>query len=87
MDQIEKRLTECFFSVLPDLTPEEVSGASPASVAGWDSVATVTLITAVEEEFGISIEIEDPAQFNSFQGALSYLRNRDRRKSTTGDLV
>jgi acyl carrier protein len=87
MDEIEKRLEECFFSVLPDLTAEEVSGASPTSVAGWDSVATVTLIAAIEEEFGISIEIEDPAQFDSFQGALRYLRNGDRSKSTREDFV
>ena len=80
MDEMETRLTACFSAVLPELTVEEIDCASATSVASWDSVATVTLIAVVEDEFGISIEIQDPAQFDSFQGILNYLRKGDRRK-------
>ena len=80
MDEIEKRLEGCFLAVLPELSAEEISQATGTSVASWDSVVTVTLIAVVEEEFGLSIEIEDPAQFDSFHGILNYLRKCDRRK-------
>jgi acyl carrier protein len=28
----------------------------------------------IEEQFGISVDVEDPAQFDSFQQILAYLR-------------
>ena len=73
---MEQRLVACFSAVLPDLTAEQVRQASANSSGDWDSVATVTLIAVVEEEFGITIGIEDPAQFDSFQGFLTYLRQQ-----------
>jgi acyl carrier protein len=82
MDDMEKRLAACFSAVLPELTAEEITQASAASLASWDSVATVTLIAVIEDEFDVGIEIDDPAQFDSFQGILNYLRNGDRRKQT-----
>lgn len=73
MDEMEQRLAVCFSSVLPDLAPEEIRHASASTVASWDSVATVTLLAVVEEEFGINIADEDPARFDSFKNILSYL--------------
>lgn len=87
MDEMEKRLAACFSAVLPDLTAEEVAQATATSVGSWDSVATITLIAVVEEEFGISIEVEDPARFDSFQGFLNYLREAGRRKQSARDPV
>jgi acyl carrier protein len=74
MDEMEQRLAGCFAAVLPELTAEEISQARATSVKSWDSVATITLIAVVEEEFGISIDVQDPAQFDSFQQILAYLR-------------
>lgn len=78
MDEMEKRLASCFSAVLPELAPEEITHASATSVESWDSVATVSLIAVVEEEFGISIENEDPAKFNSFKNILTYLQETVR---------
>jgi acyl carrier protein len=74
MDEMEKRLAACFSAVLPEVTAEEILQASATSVKSWDSVATITLIAVVEEEFGITIDVEDPARFDSFAGILEYLR-------------
>lgn len=74
MDDIEKRLAACFSAVLPELAPEEISQASAASVESWDSVATATLLAVVEDEFGISIEVQDPSRFDSFRNILAYLQ-------------
>ena len=78
MDDMEKRLTACFSAVLPDLAPEEISRASATSVESWDSVATVTLVAVVEEEFGISIDEEAPERFDSFKNILTYLQKTVR---------
>jgi acyl carrier protein len=74
MDEMEKRLAACFSVVLPDLAPEDIPKATSTTVESWDSVATVTLLAVVEEEFGISIDDEDPARFDSFKNILGYLQ-------------
>ena len=73
MDETQTRLSSCFLAVFPDLHSEEISSATSANVLGWDSVAGVTLLAVVEEEFGISIEVDDLSRFNSFQGFLNHL--------------
>lgn len=87
MDELEKRLASCFLTVFPELPCDEITHASPTTVRAWDSVAVVTLIAVVEEEFGINIEVEDPGQFDSFQRFLTYLREVWRTTETTTDLV
>lgn len=78
MDELEKRLAACFSTVLPELTTDEIVQASATSVKNWDSVATVTLIAVIEEEFGISVEVDNPFQFDSFQRFLEYLREVEK---------
>jgi acyl carrier protein len=85
MDETEKRLVACFSAVFPELAVEEISHVSAASVGSWDSVATVTLLSVVEEEFGIGIDIEDPAQFDSFQKFVNYLKGAGKDKQTMED--
>jgi len=74
MDDVEQRLTDCFLAVFPDLDRNAVSAASSQTLPAWDSVAGVTLLAVVEEEFGIAMEGDDLAALNSFDGILSYLR-------------
>jgi len=76
MVDVDARLSKCFVAIFPDLKSEEVARSSPATVAAWDSVATVTLLTLVEEEFGIRIEVEDLDHFTSFNNLQNYLRER-----------
>jgi acyl carrier protein len=74
MDETQRRLANCFCAVFPELSEGEVPQASSTTVQSWDSVAVVTLIAVIEEEFGITIEEQNPAEFDSFQRILSYLR-------------
>ena len=74
MDRMEERLVSCFSEVMPELSAAEIPQASAVNSANWDSVTTVSLISVIEEEFGISIEIDDLSHFDSFQGILGYLR-------------
>jgi acyl carrier protein len=74
---LRERLTECFAAVFPQLNRDEITRASMTSVGAWDSLAGVTLIAVVEEEFGAQIAPEDLQQFVSFDLVLDYLRERD----------
>jgi len=74
MDNNQERLARCFLAVFPGLNKAEVLQASQTSVSGWDSVITVTLLSTVEEEFGIQVDPEDLDQLTSFDSILSYLR-------------
>lgn len=73
MDNTQHRLASCFLAVFPDLNSGQIRTASSETVRSWDSVASVTLLAIVEEEFEISIDTDDLSQFVSFNGFLNYL--------------
>lgn len=81
MDELQQRLTNCFSAVFPELSGEQLIHASSATVPSWDSVAVITLLTVIEEEFGISIDEEDPAKFDSFQRILDYLQENGKTQA------
>jgi acyl carrier protein len=57
------------------LAIEEIPRASMATLGEWDSMASVTLIAIVGEEFGLQVEQEDYERFVSFELILDYLEN------------
>jgi acyl carrier protein len=63
----EATLLTVFTSVFPDLPASQLSTLSVASHPGWDSLATVTLIAVLEDEFEISIQPSEMEQFISFE--------------------
>jgi acyl carrier protein len=67
MSNTDERLKKCFSVVFPDLSADEIPRCSSASVATWDSLATVTLVSVIEEEFGITIAPEDYEYMISFE--------------------
>ena len=78
MGDVPARLTRCFQAIFPDLRPDDVVRASPTTVPAWDSVASVTLLSLIEEEFGLAIELDDLNQFTSFESLQRYLQSRAR---------
>lgn len=71
-----ERLTECFRSVFPNLSSDEILRASTASVATWDSLATVTLVSVIEEEFGVTISPDEYEYLVSFDLARECLKSK-----------
>ena len=51
-----------------------------STVEGWDSLASVTLITVIEEEFGVEVRPEELASFVSFRHVMDYLQVNGRAK-------
>ena len=73
MLDIQQRLVRCFQAVFPDVSESEALRASTLRIAAWDSVATVTLAAALEEEFAMQFEPEEIENMNSFESCLSLL--------------
>jgi acyl carrier protein len=76
MNEIRKRLIGCFTAVFPKLADSNAPSATMTSVVGWDSLATINLITVVEEEFRIQTRPQDVEQFVSFEAIARYLEGR-----------
>lgn len=76
MNDLHARLTNCFAVVFPDLGPEEIPRASRESLGTWDSMATVTLMSVLEEEFAIEVGPEDLPQLASFDRVRDYVRSK-----------
>ena len=74
MDDLDSRLQHCFSTIFPDVTSDRLVNATMDSIEGWDSVALVTLVNVIEEEFGIQVEMGDFPQFTSFAAGSEYLR-------------
>jgi len=73
MNDAEARLSRCFLAAIPGLKRSDVTAASVQTVEQWDSVASVTLVALIEEEFGIQIDLEALDGLDSFRVILDYL--------------
>ena len=78
MDETRQRLSNCFQVVFPDMPQDEIAAASTATVASWDSVAAITLMNVVEDEFGLEMDLDDLADLDSFEKLYSYLQKRQQ---------
>ena len=76
MSNISERVDRCFVNVFPNIPPDQVSSASMTTLAGWDSVAQVTLLSSIAEEFGFDFEVEDFEELTSRQAIVEYLEKR-----------
>ena len=76
--ETEIRLARCFAALFPELSPDEIGRASPASVASWDSLAAINLVAIVEEEFGIEVPADAIDEMGSFVQIVDYV---DRARS------
>lgn len=74
MTNVEGRLVRCFGIVFPALPESEIQNASSQTVKAWDSVAAITLVTVLEEEFEVPLEFEVMAELDSFSKIAAYLQ-------------
>lgn len=72
------RLSRCLSAYFSGLSVEDIPRASMATVGEWDSMASVTLIAIVGEEFSLEVAPEDYEKFVSYELILDYLENVER---------
>lgn len=80
MSNSETQLVSIFENVFPDLPPEKIRSATQDTVANWDSVAAITLMNLIEEEFNIQMDFDDLGDLTSFEKIRSYI---DEKLSAT----
>jgi serine O-acetyltransferase len=73
--ELEPRLVHCFAAAFDSLGPEEIRRADVTSLAEWDSLASMTLVALIEEEFQLRIDVSDIPRLRSFTCILNYLSN------------
>lgn len=78
MPDIDARLTRCFASVFPTLPPEEIRSASVESVPAWDSLAAVTLVAVLEQEFDTQIDLMELPDLTSYAAVRNYLQKQGK---------
>ena len=76
MNNIKERVGNCFSNVFPNIRQEEIPVASTTSLTAWDSVAHVTLLSSLAEEFGFDFEPEDFEELVSYPLIVGYLEKK-----------
>ncbi len=75
------RLNSIFREVFDDPTLVLRAQTSPNQIAGWDSVAQVKLVLAIEEAFGVRFTTEEVADLHCVGDFIAAL---NRREGTSG---
>lgn len=73
MPDVGTRLVGCFLTIFPDLTEADVRSASQETMEQWDSVAAITLVNVIEEEFSTQIDYDQLPNLDSFTKVFEYL--------------
>jgi len=76
MDDVTQRLIGCFQIVFPDLPASDIPRLSQAAAANWDSVAAITLMNVLEDEFSIEMDLDQVAELDSFDKLHTYVQQR-----------
>jgi acyl carrier protein len=63
----------CFRLVFADATDEQILAATPSTYAKWDSIAALTLVNVIEDEFQIQVDFDQLAELDSFGKVLAYV--------------
>ena len=76
MDNTEEKLIKVFETAFPDLSADRITSATQNTTPNWDSVAAITLMNLIEEEFVIQMDFEDLGELTSFQKILTYVNGK-----------
>jgi acyl carrier protein len=69
-----KKLKEIFMEIF-SINESEIESYRRINNRKWDSIASVTLIAAVESEFNVVIDVSDYESFSSFAAVELVLEN------------
>jgi acyl carrier protein len=75
MDNIEK-LKKAFSEAL-ELSPEEIQDDLSYGNKSWDSIAHLSLVASIENEFDIMLGSDDVIDMSSFKKAKEILQKHD----------
>lgn len=73
MNNLEQRLVSVFQNAFPDVPEDRLTSVTQENTQSWDSVAAITLMNLIEEEFEMQLDFEDLADLTSFALVRDYL--------------
>jgi acyl carrier protein len=73
MGTIDTRLQAIFQELFALPAGTDISASRQDNTSGWDSMAHISLMAAIEGEFGVTIDAGDSMQLTSYQAAHSWL--------------
>jgi len=65
-EKVRRRLTRVFTAILPQVDTANIENATMDNTENWDSLATLSLFTLAEEEFGIKLGLDLIVSTKSF---------------------
>jgi acyl carrier protein len=77
MSERDDQLVRCFASVFPTLSEGEIRSSNVATLFDLDSLAGVTLVTLIDQEFGMNIDLPDLLELGSFEAISQFLRKQN----------
>jgi len=76
MRDMNDRLLRCVASIFPSLTPEEIRAADVEQLVDTDSLAGVTLLALIDQEFGVELSMMDLLNLQTFHAVQRYLQEQ-----------
>jgi acyl carrier protein len=73
----DDRLVRCFASVFPTLSEREIRTSNVVALFDLDSLAGVTLIALIDQEFGVNVDPPELLELGSFEAVSQFLRKRN----------
>ena len=75
-----KKLQEIFLESLDIKEDKFNEGLKYNEIPEWDSIGHMSLVSAIEEKFSITMETDDIIEFNSFQKGQEILESKYKIK-------
>jgi len=76
MSQALSKVQEIFRDILDTTNLVIDERSTPETVEGWDSIANVNIIIAVEEDFGVKFDVQDLQNIKSVGDILTAIQNK-----------
>jgi acyl carrier protein len=70
-------ILDCAGTVFPFLSADEVRTATREGLSEWDSLATLSLITLIEETLDIMLTDDEVQEFTSVESIIAVLAKRN----------
>ncbi len=77
METTEQRLQAIFRGVLELPQDSDPTAAAQGQTPSWDSLAHVSLVAAIEAEFGVTIDAGDSMSLTSYEASRQFLADLD----------
>lgn len=73
MNNDDDRLIQCFTTVFPSATRDEIKTSKFEALSGWDSLRGVTLLAVLDDEFGIQMDMTDLLELETFDALEKHI--------------